>query len=66
MKNVKVIIIVSIIVIAVISVIVYLIINLQCDMPNIKPHSILKLEKLMRKNNCDIGTLASYIKQKDI
>ena len=39
-----------------------LIINLQGDMPNIKPHSISKLEKLMRSNDCDIGTLASYIK----
>jgi len=38
-----------------------LIINLQGDMPNIKPNSILKLEKLMRKSNCDIGTLASHI-----
>ena len=28
-------------------------------MPNIKPNSILKLEKFMRKNKCDIGTLAS-------
>ena len=43
-----------------------LIINLQGDMPNIKPGSILKLEKLMRKNKCDIGTLASYIKKNDI
>jgi 3-deoxy-manno-octulosonate cytidylyltransferase (CMP-KDO synthetase) len=41
-----------------------LIINLQGDMPNIKPNSILKLEKLMRKNGCDIGTLASQIKDK--
>jgi len=38
-----------------------LIINLQGDMPNIKPNSISKLEKLMRSNNCDIGTLASHI-----
>ena len=38
-----------------------LIINLQGDMPNIKPNSISKLEKLMRSNDCDIGTLASYI-----
>ena len=38
-----------------------LIINLQGDMPNIKPNSITKLEKLMRKNDCDIGTLASFI-----
>ena len=38
-----------------------LIINLQGDMPNIKSSSILKLEKLMRSGNCDIGTLASKI-----
>ena len=42
-----------------------LIINLQGDMPNIKPNSISKLAKLMRKNNCDIGTLASYITDKN-
>ena len=42
-----------------------LIINLQGDMPNIKPHSISKLEKLMRSNDCDIGTLASPIVDKD-
>ena len=42
-----------------------LIINLQGDMPNIKPNSISKLEKLMRNNSCDIGTLASYIKDKN-
>ena len=42
-----------------------LIINLQGDMPNIKPNSISKLEKLMRENDCDIGTLASAIKSKD-
>ena len=39
-----------------------LIINLQGDMPNIEPNSISKLEKLMRSNDCDIGTLASPIK----
>ena len=38
-----------------------LIINLQGDMPNIKPDSISKLEKFMRSNNCDVGTLASKI-----
>ena len=38
-----------------------LIINLQGDMPNIKSQSIANLEKLMRNNNCDIGTLASRI-----
>ena len=42
-----------------------LIINLQGDMPNIKPHSISKLEKFMRSNDCDIGTLASPIVDKD-
>tara|TARA_B110000438_G_scaffold300040_1_gene351516 strand:- start:122 stop:859 length:738 start_codon:yes stop_codon:yes gene_type:complete len=42
-----------------------LIINLQGDMPNIKSKSILKLEKFMRNNNCDIGTLASNIKNKN-
>ena len=42
-----------------------LIINLQGDMPNINPDSILKLSKLMNKNICDIGTLASPIKNND-
>ena len=32
-----------------------LIINLQGDMPNIKPHSISKLEKFMRNEKSDIG-----------
>jgi len=41
-----------------------LIINLQGDMPNIKPSSISKLVNLMRNNDCDIGTLASDIKDK--
>ena len=42
-----------------------LIINLQGDMPNIKPNSISKLVKLMQNNDCDIGTLASYITDKN-
>ena len=44
-----------------------LIINLQGDMPNIKPDTILKLEKFMRRNDhdCDIGTLASRITNKN-
>ena len=42
-----------------------LIINLQGDMPNIEPNSIAKLVKLMRNNNCDIGTLASFITNKN-
>ena len=43
-----------------------LIINLQGDMPNIEPNSILKLEKLMRENNCPIGTLASLLDKNEI
>jgi len=39
-----------------------LIINLQGDMPNIKPTSIIKLVKLMRENQSDIGTLVAPIK----
>jgi len=42
-----------------------IIINLQGDMPNIKPSSISKLEKLMKGNDCDVGTLASHIKSKE-
>ena len=43
-----------------------LIINLQGDMPNIKPESISKLEEFMKNNTCDIGTLASYINREEI
>ena len=42
-----------------------LIINLQGDMPNIKPNSISELETLMRKYNCEIGTLASNMKNEE-
>jgi len=42
-----------------------LIFNLQGDLPNLKSNSISKLEKLMRSNDCDIGTLASPILDKD-
>ena len=42
-----------------------LIINLQGDMPNIKPNSISKLAKLMHINDCDIGTLACLIKNEN-
>ena len=42
-----------------------LIFNLQGDLPNIKSNSISKLEKLMRSNDCDIGTLASSFVDKD-
>ena len=41
-----------------------LIVNLQGDMPNIKPKSISKLVEFMKTNKCDIGTLASIIKDK--
>ena len=34
------------------------IINLQGDSPIMSPNSILKLEKLMKDNVCDIVTLA--------
>jgi 3-deoxy-manno-octulosonate cytidylyltransferase (CMP-KDO synthetase) len=34
-------------------------------MPNIKPNAIVKLERLMRNNNCDVGTLASNIIDKN-
>ncbi len=42
-----------------------LIINLQGDMPNIKPNSIKKLQHFMQQNDCDIGTLASNINDKN-
>tara|TARA_B110000438_G_scaffold187241_1_gene178930 strand:+ start:118 stop:855 length:738 start_codon:yes stop_codon:yes gene_type:complete len=38
-----------------------LIVNLQGDMPNIKPSSISKLVNQMQESKCDIGTLASDI-----
>ena len=41
-----------------------IIINLQGDMPNIKPNSISKLVKFMKSNTCDVGTLAAYIDDK--
>ena len=42
-----------------------LILNLQGDLPHIQKSSISKLEKLMRSNDCDIGTLAFPIVDKD-
>ena len=41
---------------------VEIIINLQGDMPNLKSSSIVTLLNHMKKNTCDIGTLASEIK----
>jgi 3-deoxy-manno-octulosonate cytidylyltransferase (CMP-KDO synthetase) len=43
-----------------------LIMNLQGDNPILKPRSISKLEKLMRKNKCPIGTLASSLNEDEI
>ena len=40
------------------------ILNLQGDEPMIDPKDIINLNKLMTKNNSDIGTLASEIKEK--
>ena len=39
--------------------------NLQGDMPNIKPKAIYELVSYMKQNKCDIGTLASEFKSKD-
>ena len=42
-----------------------IIINLQGDMPNIKPQSISDLVSYMKKGKCDIGTLASDFSSKE-
>ena len=42
-----------------------LIINLQGDMPNIEPNTIARLDKLMKNNACDVGTLAAPIKDEN-
>jgi len=39
-----------------------IIINFQGDMPNLNPNVIRDLAQHMKKNLCDIGTLASHIK----
>ena len=41
------------------------IINLQGDMPNLDPNSIVELNDYLNRGLCDIGTLASSIKNKD-
>ena len=38
-------------------------INLQVDIPNLRPKDIKKLNHLMQKYKCEIGTLASPIKK---
>ena len=42
-----------------------IIINLQGDMPNIKPDSIISLCKYMEEKKCDISTLASNLNAKE-
>lgn len=42
-----------------------IIINLQGDMPNIKPEAISGLISYMKQGKCEIGTLASRISSKD-
>ena len=39
-----------------------IIINLQGDMPNLKPSTIIKLNKHLERGSCDMATLASSIK----
>ena len=41
-----------------------IIINFQGDMPNLKPDAIKELAMHMKKNLCDISTLASHIEDK--
>ena len=36
-------------------------VNLQWDMPNIEPRAISNLVNYMKKNQCDIATLASLL-----
>ena len=38
-----------------------IVVNLQGDMPNIQPEAIYNLINYMKRNQCDIGTLASEI-----
>jgi 3-deoxy-manno-octulosonate cytidylyltransferase (CMP-KDO synthetase) len=42
-----------------------IIINLQGDMPNIRPDAISNLVSYMKEDKCDIGTLASEFSSKD-
>jgi 3-deoxy-manno-octulosonate cytidylyltransferase (CMP-KDO synthetase) len=43
-----------------------IIINLQGDMPNLDPMAITNLVDHMKKEKCDIGTLASQLKKEDL
>jgi len=42
-----------------------IIINLQGDMPNLDPKAIIQLNEYMKKDLCDLATLASSIKKKE-
>jgi 3-deoxy-manno-octulosonate cytidylyltransferase (CMP-KDO synthetase) len=42
-----------------------IVVNLQGDMPNIKPKAIYELVNYMKKNKCEIATLASEFRSKD-
>jgi len=42
-----------------------IIINLQGDMPNIKPEAVSELVSYMKQGKCDIGTLASRLSSKE-
>tara|TARA_Y100001936_G_C16043387_1_gene653081 strand:- start:64 stop:798 length:735 start_codon:yes stop_codon:yes gene_type:complete len=42
------------------------ILNLQGDEPNIDPLDLINLNNIMIKNNLNVGTLASEIKEKDV
>ena len=42
-----------------------IIINLQGDMPNLDPKAIIQLNEYMKKDLCDLATLASSIKTKE-
>jgi len=42
-----------------------IVINLQGDMPNLDPNNIKNLDYLMRKKECEIGTLASIVHNKE-
>ena len=43
-----------------------LIINVQGDMPLIRPEAISHLEKFMKTNSSEMGTLASKLNEKDV
>jgi len=42
------------------------IINLQGDLPLIRPDCLKKLSQLMNKNHCQMGTLATFLKKEEV